>query len=130
MPVDTLRVMGLPCALYAITITGGHEVTRPEDKPLDLHIPKKDLVGALQVLLSGRRLRISKELALASVLEKELANFRVKVTASANETYEAWREGDRDDLVLATAIACWLGERFPPYVPGSVSSGKSWVPTW
>jgi hypothetical protein len=36
--------------------------------------------------------------------------FRIKVTASANETFEAWRERDHDDLVLAAAIAVWCAE--------------------
>jgi hypothetical protein len=42
---------------------------------------------------------------------QELLAFRVKVTASANETFEAWRERDHDDLVLAVATAAWVGER-------------------
>jgi hypothetical protein len=33
-----------------------------------------------------------------------------KVTASGNEAFAAWRERDRDDLVLALAMACWLAE--------------------
>jgi len=28
-------------------------------------------------------------------------------------SYGAWREGTHDDLVLATALACWAGERLP-----------------
>jgi hypothetical protein len=40
----------------------------------------------------------------------ELLAFRAKVTASANETFEAWRERDHDDLVLAVATAAWVGE--------------------
>jgi hypothetical protein len=27
--------------------------------------------------------------------------------STAHDSYEAWREGDHDDLVLATALACW-----------------------
>jgi hypothetical protein len=41
------------------------------------------------------------------VLVKELMNFRVKITAHANDTYDAWREETHDDLVLALAMACW-----------------------
>ncbi len=32
--------------------------------------------------------------------------------ATAHDSYEAWREGDHDDLVLSVAMACWAGERF------------------
>jgi hypothetical protein len=35
------------------------------------------------------------------------------VTAAANETFEAWRERDHDDLVLALALALYVGS-FPP----------------
>jgi hypothetical protein len=45
------------------------------------------------------------------VLIKELQNFKVKITAAANEIFEAWREGEHDDLLLAVAIAAWMGER-------------------
>ena len=31
----------------------------------------------------------------------ELLNFEVKITAAANDTCSAWREGTHDDLVLA-----------------------------
>jgi hypothetical protein len=26
---------------------------------------------------------------------------------TAHDSYEHWREGDHDDLVLAAALACW-----------------------
>jgi hypothetical protein len=35
----------------------------------------------------------------------------VKVTDSGKETFEAWREGDHDDLVMAVALAARAGER-------------------
>ena len=33
------------------------------------------------------------------------------MSSAGNDTYEAWRESDHDDLVLAAAIACWYGEK-------------------
>jgi hypothetical protein len=33
--------------------------------------------------------------------------------ATGLDSYEAWREEDHDDLVLAVAMACWCGERYP-----------------
>jgi hypothetical protein len=51
--------------------------------------------------------------AHAETLEMELQNFRVKITAAANETFEAWRERDHDDLVLALALAAWHAEKQP-----------------
>jgi hypothetical protein len=49
---------------------------------------------------------------LVPELVKELENFKVKVsTRTAHDSYEAWRESDHDDLVLALALACWWRER-------------------
>jgi hypothetical protein len=69
-------------------------------------------VSAVQIALQSGRLKIAEELALAETLRKELLNFRIKVNIStAHDSYEAWREGDHDDLVLATALACWKAAR-------------------
>ncbi len=59
------------------------------------------------------------------MLVRELENFRVKITAAANETFGAWREGQHDDLVIAVALACWLAEREPRWGPDAIKSG-SW----
>ena len=55
---------------------------------------------------------------MASVLAGELATFRVKVTLSGNETYEAWRERDHDEGKdrAALARAKFHGDR-PLFVP-------------
>jgi len=92
----------------SITIHGGSAVT-PEPAPgHGFRVPKRDLVSATQTLLQNERLKIAKELQLAPTLKKELLNFRVKVDPkTAHDSYEHWREGDHDDLVLATALACW-----------------------
>jgi hypothetical protein len=83
-------------------------------------VPKKDLVGALQILLQAGRLKIAKSLPAAAILVKELENFRVKITVAANESFEAWRDGDHDDLVLAVALSCWEGE--------NSSYSSNWLP--
>jgi hypothetical protein len=93
----------------AITITGGDKVHRETRNRYS--IPKRELVGCLQVLLQTGRLKIASGLPEAEVLVKELLAFHVKITASAHDTYGAWREGAHDDLVLALALATWYGER-------------------
>ena len=72
---------------------------------------KKNLVGALQVPLQTRRIRIPAGLPLAAELAKELEAFRVKVTAHRNEVFESWRERDHDDMVVALAMALYLAQR-------------------
>jgi hypothetical protein len=69
-----------------------------------------ELVTALQLLLQHRRLHTSRGLEHAATLVKELENFRVKITAAMKEQIESVREGLHDDLVLATAMAAWVGE--------------------
>ena len=77
------------------------------------HVSKKELVSILQVQLQSRQLQISGQLDLAATLEEELRTFRVKITAAANETFEAWRERNHDDVLMALAVAVWYAERNP-----------------
>jgi hypothetical protein len=100
------------CTVQMVTLTTGHGITAGEG--CGLLVPKKELVGALQVLLQTRRIQIASGLAEAPLLVKELENFRVNVTLARNDSPESWREGQHDDLVLAAALAAWLGERALP----------------
>jgi hypothetical protein len=64
-------------------------------------------------LMQNKQLKIAQEMPLAETLRKELLNFKVKINiATGHDSYEAWREGDHDDLVLAVAMPCWCGERY------------------
>ena len=104
-----------------VTITGGHAVTVAEDR--SFHVPKKELVTSLQVVMQSRRLRIARTLHDAAVLVRELQQFQVKITAAAHETFGVWREGQHDDLVLAVALACWWAERNPPLGENAFGGG-------
>jgi hypothetical protein len=106
--VDMLRQAKVTQHLHPVTITSGFTVTFESGSA---HVPKKDLVGVLQVLLQTRRFQVVPTLPEAATLLQELQNFRVKVTAAGNDAYAAWRENLHDDLVLAVAIAAWWGER-------------------
>jgi hypothetical protein len=106
--VVDLIVKAQPAAwVRPILITAGHQVVFTDGA---WHVPKKELVSTLQVLLQARRLKIA-PIPERELLTKELLAFKVKITVSANETFEAWRERDHDDLVLAVALAAWLGEK-------------------
>lgn len=97
-----------PCG---VTISGGDSVSKGADG--GWRVPKRDLVNAALVLLQNEQLKIADALPLKDTLVKELLNFRVKINIStAHDSYEHWREGDHDDLVLSVAMACWAGERF------------------
>jgi hypothetical protein len=102
------RIYVTPCP---VTITGGDSVTRAEGG--GWRVPKRDLISAALVLLQNGRLKVAEALTLRETLVKELLAFRVKISISTgHDSYEAWREGDHDDLVLSVALACWAGERF------------------
>ncbi len=92
-------------------------------------VPKRDLVSNLAILLQSDRLKIPRKLPEAPAMIEELQNFRIKFTRAGNDTYEAWRESDHDDLVLAAAMAAWFGEKksysilkLPPLPPAPVET--------
>lgn len=113
--VEMLKAEGVRL-LKSITITGGDAPSRDNTEH---RVPKRDLVSALQVLLQTRRLKFAEGLKEARTLRAELQNFRAKISLSTgHDSYEAWREGEHDDLVLSLAMACWYAEhgafRAPP----------------
>jgi hypothetical protein len=102
------------CTILPITISAGHTVERVPGHWMGLYVPKKELVGTVQVLLQTRRLQIPRTLPDATLLVRELENFRTKVLLDRHATVEAWREGQHDDLVFAVALAAWMSERSLP----------------
>jgi hypothetical protein len=105
--VDAFRQASLSARLVPVTITAGSAVKQTADGAF--HVPKKQLVTALQGVLQAGRLQVAKRLPLASVLVQELLNFRVQITEAANETFGA-SNSEHDDIVLAVAQACWYAE--------------------
>jgi hypothetical protein len=88
---------------YGITITGGDRVVHED--AFHVRVPKRELVGLLVALFQSGRLKVARDLELASVLINELINIRVTVNmATGHDSYEAWRESVHDDLVLATGL--------------------------
>lgn len=104
--VDMLRDRG--CEPRPVTIHGGTETTEVDGY---WRVPKRDLVGSMAVALQTKRLHVVKSLKLAETLSREMRNFKVKISQKAHDSYEAWREGEHDDLVLAVALAVWWGEK-------------------
>lgn len=105
---DMMVRLGFKDSLNAISITGGSETTTP--KRGIYHVPKRDLVTNLQVMLQNGSMKIAAGLKEADALVEELANFQVKITASGHDVYGG-RSGVHDDLVLSVAMAAWLGAR-------------------
>ena len=123
--VDLLLSRNPPVSIVPVTITAGLDFSG--DRRGGFRVPKKDLVTALNLVLQQRRMKIPRTLALADTLATELGNFKVKVTAAANETFGAWREGQHDDLVLALAMAVWYSEEQNRYLTQIARASKQSV---
>jgi hypothetical protein len=93
----------------AVTITGGDRES--QDGP-EYRVPKRVLVSTLQVALQSERLKVAASLAEAKRWADEMLAFQVELTATGHDKYgndEAQQK--HDDLVIATALAVWWGEK-------------------
>lgn len=94
-----------------VTITGG-------DHGTDFNVPKADLMGAVQATLQAGTLRIAAG-PLVPVLQKELLQFRQKISVAGRTTYDTpRREGEgHGGLVMALALALvWPNSLRKPYL--------------
>jgi hypothetical protein len=110
---DMFSEAGIP--YIGITITGGVGWHRESGRRW--YVSKQLLVSTIQKFLSSEALGISRRLPEAALLRTELQNFRVKVSKTANEVFEA-RENEHDDLTCSLAIALFVaehpGQKFAP----------------
>jgi hypothetical protein len=110
---DQLREASISLSgLVGVNITGGFSTTRSFGTA---NVPKRALVSAVRSVLEGRRILIARKLKEAQTLQRELSTFSTKISTSGNETYEALRAKDHDDIVLAVALALWRGENALEY---------------
>jgi hypothetical protein len=110
-PVASMfRRAALPIKTFVpVIITGGTKVMQEPDGYW--HVAKRELVSSVQSALQSGRLAIAKKLKESKTLIRELQTFRAKINIStSNESFEAWRAKDHDDMVLSTALALWYGE--------------------
>jgi hypothetical protein len=117
--IDSFKLKGLQP--IPVTVTGGQHTSFEKGY---WSVPKRDLVSVPKVLLGKKRLKIAKGTPFRETLMKELQNFHVKVNiATGHDSYEAWREGEHDDLVFAVSLACWYAQKkgesgFMPVIVG------------
>jgi hypothetical protein len=127
--IEMLKNSEVQAEVSVVTITTGLKASFDAGGWL---VPKKDLVGVLQILLQSRRIRVAETLPEAPTLVKELEEFRAKVPAGGGgDELVDWRERPHDDLVLAAAIAAWYAERndYEPWVyflPEVIGSRPEW----
>lgn len=109
--VDLFRATSLE--FLSITITGGDGVTRHGN---EIRVPKRDLVGELQVHLQNYKLKIAEGMPEVDNLIKELMSFRVMINDSGYDSYRSGSETVHDDLVIALALAAYSARDYtrPP----------------
>jgi hypothetical protein len=108
--VDLFKEAGL--APIGVSIHGGEKVSKDYERGISFwNVPKRDLVGQLQVAFQNRTLKIAQSLPLAGVLAEELRTFTRKINlTTAHESFEHWRDSQHDDLVLAASLAFWWAD--------------------
>jgi hypothetical protein len=99
-----------------VCITASNETTCEgyrHGHPNRFHVGKKLLITNVETLLHYDELHFSLKLADAPALREELQDFQRSLSAAGRMTFQA-RNGKHDDMVLAVALACWLGKRKEP----------------
>jgi hypothetical protein len=99
--VELLSKGKLGCRVMAVVITAGDGETSDGARH---RVPKRDLMGGLQVAFERRRLRVAPGIGAFDDLMDELRWMRVRTSADGRERISGKRH---DDLVLALALAWW-----------------------
>jgi hypothetical protein len=91
--VEMLGSAGLAPVMTAVTITSGAQA---HGRGASWNVPRKDLLMGLEVLLERGELTISRRIAEAERLVRELTSMRARGDSR-----------EHDDLVMAVGLACW-----------------------
>src|SRR5262249_11529221 len=105
--LDMLRKAKVGASITPLFVTSGRN-SCSDDRGGWL-VLRQELAATLKVLLQSRRLREAPALPEVTMLVRELAAFKVKVSTSSPEEMDVWRQGTHVELVLAVAVAAWLG---------------------
>jgi hypothetical protein len=117
--LDLLRVAGLGCGIEPVILTGGE---RESHSGGVWHVPKRDVVTGLRVMLEQGELGLSRRVGGVEQLAREMAGMEARVRRSGRESFGA-AGGEHDDLVMACALACWRARWKTGGMSGSRSLG-------
>ena len=88
-----------------ITLTAGAEVTETSGGYEGYHVPKRQLVSALVVLVQSGRLKIAEGLEHGPAFEEEMQNFHYLLDQkTGHDSYESVKDSVHDDLVISVAM--------------------------
>lgn len=82
---------------------------KPTGTGTHINVPKLSMVGTLQVILEGRRLKIAPELEHAAQIKEQLKQYIFKVKGGRIKTGNA-KDETHDDFVTALMQMSWVGE--------------------
>jgi len=121
--VDLLQRAQLGCGIEAVILTGGERESSVEGVRC---VPKQDLLGGLRVMLEKRELGIPLKYGPSRLLVKEMVEMETWMGERGGRSFGSRREGAHDDLVMASALACWRARRRDsPGMWGTKSLGLS-----
>jgi hypothetical protein len=105
--LDMLRTKSFThCRLIPVVFTSGERDSFATDR---WHVPKRDLIQGLAILLESGNLLIEPRLPESAALRRELQNLRWQISPSGRDTFSGGRE--HDDLVMAVALGIWRGRK-------------------
>jgi hypothetical protein len=117
--VDVLTRSAITVPVLPVMVTAGGRVWGDE---MGWHVPLRDLVASIDLLLQAKRLVMAEELAEATALRSDLRRFLARGADGDVAGYVA----KVDALVLAVALTCWWGAIIQPaqvdLVPGDFSA--------
>jgi hypothetical protein len=105
--LDMLRSQSFThCRLIPVVFTAGERDSFNVDR---WHVPKRDLVQGLALVLESGSILVDPRLPEADALRRELQNLRWAISPSGRDTFSGGR--DHDDLVMAVALGIWRGRK-------------------
>lgn len=125
---DLFLSLGVSANMIPVVITAGHKISEDPDD-YSLHVPKAELVTTLEALHQDGRLIFADWVEDKDQLVREMRSFKRRLTASANQKFEA-NEGEKDDCVLALALALFAGERSNPTWDGGMGMAAKSASKW
>ena len=94
------------CRVIPVVFTTGENETFHIDRH---HVPKRDLVQGLAILLETGALQIDPRLSESETFRRELKGIRWTISPAGRDLFSGHRE--HDDLVMAVALGSWWGRR-------------------
>ena len=103
--LDMLRDQSFThCRFIPVVFTTGERASFSVDR---WHVPKRDLVQALALVLESGSVLVDPRLPEADALRRELQNLRWAISPAGRDTFSGGSQ--HDDLAMAVALGIWRG---------------------